>query len=244
MSTTTNVPAVLLVGGMGTRLRSVVPSTPKPLAAVGVKPFLELLVGQLRNQGIRRLIMCTGHLADQIENKFGDGSAWDVTIRYSREPQPLGTGGAIRLAQDHLTEESTFLVMNGDSLLEVELGQLIRVHREHNALATMAIVAVQNAGRYGTVRVDSGAQVRGFAEKDGMDVPGLINAGVYVFDRSIFTHISEGTSSLERDVFPRILDQGVYALEHSGMFIDIGTPEDYARAQALHEQLSDAALRG
>src|SRR5271170_951008 len=108
MSTTTNVPAVLLVGGMGTRLRSVVPSTPKPLAAVGVKPFLELLVGQLRNQGIRRLIMCTGHLADQIENKFGDGSAWDVTIRYSREPQPLGTGGAIRLAQDHLTEESTF----------------------------------------------------------------------------------------------------------------------------------------
>src|SRR5271163_161643 len=132
MNTTTNVPAVLLVGGMGTRLRSVVPSTPKPLAAVGVKPFLELLVAQLRNQGIRRLIMCSGHLADQIENKFGDGSAWDVAITYSREQQPLGTGGAIKLAQGHLIEDATFLVMNGDSFLEIDFGRLIRAHSEHN----------------------------------------------------------------------------------------------------------------
>jgi D-glycero-alpha-D-manno-heptose 1-phosphate guanylyltransferase len=219
MSSTTNVPAVLLVGGMGTRLRSVVPSTPKPLAAVGVKPFLELLVEQLRNQGVRRLIMCSGYLADQIENKFGDGSAWDVAIEYSREVQPLGTAGAIKLAQTHLTEDSTFLVMNGDSFVEIDFGQLIRAHLEKNALATIATAAVQNAARYGTVRV-------------------------YIFNRSIFAHISEGASSLERDVFPRILDRGVYAFEHSGMFIDIGTPEDYARAQVLCERLSEAAIRG
>src|SRR5271155_5777309 len=111
MNTTTNVPAVLLVGGMGTRLRSVVPSTPKPLAAIGVKPFLELLVEQLCNQGIHRLIMCSGYLADQIENKFGDGSVWDVAIKYSREAQPLGTAGAVKLAHGHLTEDSSFLVM-------------------------------------------------------------------------------------------------------------------------------------
>jgi NDP-sugar pyrophosphorylase family protein len=128
--------------------------------------------------------------------------------------------------------------MNGDSFLEIDFGQLICAHREHNGLATMAIVAVQNAGRYGTVRVDSDAQLTGFAEKTGVDVPGLINAGVYVFDRSIFAHISEGTSSLERDVFPCILDRGVFALEQRGMFIDIGTPEDYARAQTLREQIS------
>lgn len=243
MDSTTNVPAVLLVGGMGTRLRSVVPATPKPLATVGDKSFLDLLVRQLRNQGISRLIMCSGYLADQIENTFGDGSAWDVAIKYSREPQPSGTAGAIKLAEGYLKEDSLFLVMNGDSFLEIDFGQLIRAHREHNALATMAIVAVQNAGRYGTVRVDSDAQVTGFAEKTGVDVPGLINAGVYLFDRSIFTHISEGTSSLERDVFPRIVDRGVYALEQRGMFIDIGTPEDYARAQGLLEQLRDAALR-
>src|SRR5271165_496926 len=243
MSSTTNVPAVLLVGGMGTRLRSVVPSTPKPLAAVGVKPFLELLVEQLRSQGIRRLIMCSGYLADQIENKFGDGSAWDVAIKYSREVQPLGTAGAIKLAHDHLTEDSTFLVMNGDSFVEIDFGQLIRAHLKKNALATIATAAVQNAARYGTVRVDSSSWITGFAEKTGVEDPGLINAGVYVFDRSIFARISEGASSLERDVFPRILDQGVYAFEHSGMFIDIGTPEDYARAQVLCERLSEAAIR-
>jgi len=244
MSSTTDVPAVLLVGGMGTRLRSVVPAMPKPLATVGGKSFLELLVRQLGSQGIRRIIMCSGYLADQIEDKFGDGSAWDVAIRYSREPKPLGTAGAIKLAEGYLKEDSLFLVMNGDSFLEIDFGQLIRAHREHNVLMTMAVVAVQNAGRYGTVEVDTGAQVTGFAEKAGVDVPGLINAGVYVFDRSIFAHISEGTSSFERDVFPRILDRGVYALEQRGMFIDIGTPEDYARAQALREQLGDAASRG
>lgn len=244
MSSRANLPAVLLVGGMGTRLRSAVPSTPKPLATVGVKPFLELLVEQLRKQGIRRLIMCSGYLADQIENKFGDGGAWDVAIKYSREPQPLGTAGAMKLAQRHLTEDSTFLVMNGDSFAEIDFEQLILAHRGHNAFATMATVAVQNAARYGTVRVDSGAWVTGFSEKTGVEDPGLINAGVYVFDRSIFAHIPEGTSSLERDVFPRILDRGVYGFEHRGMFIDIGTPEDYARAQALCERLSEAAIRG
>jgi D-glycero-alpha-D-manno-heptose 1-phosphate guanylyltransferase len=244
MSFTTNFAAVLLVGGMGTRLRSVVPSTPKPLAGIGVKPFLELLVEQLCNQGIRRLIMCSGYLAEQIENKFGDGSAWDVAIKYSKEPQPLGTAGAIRFAKGHLAEESTFLVMNGDSFLEIDLRQLITAHLEQNALATMATVAVQNAARYGTVQVDSGARVTGFAEKTGVECSGLINAGVYVFDRSIFAHIPEGASSLERDVFPRILDRGVYAFEESRMFIDIGTPEDYMRAQALCERLSEAAIRG
>jgi len=242
MSSTSSVPAVLLVGGMGTRLRSVVPSTPKPLAAVGVKPFLELLVRQLRNQGIRRLIMCSGYLAGEIENKFGDGSEWDVAIEYSREPQPLGTAGAIKHAESHLTEDSTFLVMNGDSFLEIDFAQLIHAHRAHNALATMAIVAVENAARYGTVRVDSCARIMGFAEKTGMDIPGLINAGVYVFNRSIFTDIPQGTSSLEREVFPRVLDHAVYALECSGMFIDIGTPEDYARAQNLYEQLNDRCV--
>jgi D-glycero-alpha-D-manno-heptose 1-phosphate guanylyltransferase len=243
MSSTTNVPAVLLVGGMGTRLRTVVPSTPKPMAAVGAKPFLELLVRQLRSQGIDRLIMCSGYLADQIEDKFGHGGEWGVTIEYSRELRSMGTAGAIKLAQDYLSDDSSFLVMNGDSFVDVEFEQLMRTHLQHNALATMTIVPVQNAGRYGTVRTNSAERVTGFAEKTNADMPGLINAGVYVFDRSIFDHIPEGNSSLERDVFPRIVDRGLYALEHTGMFIDIGTPDDYARAQSLCEQLSDAATR-
>jgi NDP-sugar pyrophosphorylase family protein len=243
MSTTLDVTAVLLVGGTGTRLRSVVASMPKPLASVGGQSFLELLVRQLRHQGIRRLIMCSGYLADQIENKFGDGSAWDLTIEYSREEQPLGTAGAVKLAQHHLAEASDFLVMNGDSFLEIDFGQLIQFHRKRKGLVSMAVVPVEDAGRYGTVRVDSRHHVVRFIEKTGAAGPGLINAGVYVFDRAILEHIPEGPASLERDVFPSVLDRGIYALEQHGMFIDIGTPQDYARARALCDQLRAAAVR-
>jgi NDP-sugar pyrophosphorylase family protein len=185
--------------------------------------------------------MCSGYLADQIQNKFGDGSAWDLTIEYSREEQPLGTAGAVKLAQNHLGEVSDFLAMNGDSFLEIDFAELIQFHRGQKGLVSMAVVPVEVAGRYGTVRVDSRQRVVGFTEKTADEGPGLINAGVYVFDRAMLEHIPEGPASLERDVFPSILDRGIYALEQRGMFIDIGTPEDYARAQALCEQLSAAA---
>lgn len=233
--------SLLLVGGLGTRLRSVVPSTPKPLASVGNRSFLELLVRQLRSQGIRRLVMCSGYLADQIESTFGDGRAWDVVIEYSREQEPLGTAGAVKLAQRHLQDGSDFLVMNGDSFLEIDFNELVRFNRERNGLASMAVVPVADTGRYGTVRVDPAGRVVGFTEKVGAHGPGLINAGVYVFNRTIFEHIAEGPISLEKDVFPLVLDRGIYALEQRGMFIDIGTPEDYARAQILCDRLCDAA---
>jgi D-glycero-alpha-D-manno-heptose 1-phosphate guanylyltransferase len=239
---TLDIPALLLVGGKGTRLRSVVPSAPKPMAAVGGRSFLELLVQQLRVQGIRRLVMCSGYLADQIEEKFGDGRAWDVSIAYSREPEPMGTGGALRLAQSYLAEGADFLVMNGDSFLEIDLARLVQFHRERAGLASMAVVPVEDAGRYGTVRIDANGRVIGFSEKTGNNAPGVINAGVYVFNRAIFDHISPGPTSLERDVFPKVLAHGVHAFEQNGMFIDIGTPEDYARAQMICDRLYAAAF--
>src|SRR5271154_1556425 len=115
-----DIKAIMLVGGMGTRLRSVVPSTPKVLASIGEKSFLELLVRQLRSQGIRHLVMCTGYLADQIESKFGDGRMWDVSVEYSREDTPLGTAGALKLAQRYVQDAPEFLVLNGDSFLEID----------------------------------------------------------------------------------------------------------------------------
>ena len=242
MRRTLDISAVLLVGGMGSRLRSVVPSAPKPLASLGTKSFLELLVQQLRYQGIRRLVMCSGYLAGQIEKEFGDGSAWDLSIEYSREEKPLGTAGALKLAQHHLENIPDFLVMNGDSFLETDFDQLLRFHRERRGLATMAVVSVQNAGRYGTVQVGASSRVIGFTEKTGEDGPGLINAGLYVFGSAIFEHIPDGPASLERQLFPHVLDRGVYALEQRGMFIDIGTPEDYARAQELNDRLYQAAI--
>ncbi len=235
--------AVLLVGGLGTRLRTVVPSAPKAMAAVGGRPFLELLVLQLRVQGIRRLVMCTGYLADQIEQEFGDGKGWDLEIEYSKESAPLGTAGAVKLAEHRLKDTGDFLVLNGDSFLEADFERLLRFHRGHGGLVTIAVVAVPNAQRYGSVQMGAEGRVTGFAEKAASSGPGLVNAGVYVFRQSIFGHIPEGPASLERDVFPRLLSQGIFALEERGMFIDIGTPEDYARAQAIRAQLSGAALQ-
>lgn len=237
------IKAVLLVGGMGTRLRSVVPCKPKPLAAIGNSSILELLVQQLRNQAIRNLVMCVGHLADQIEQQFGDGRTRDVAIEYSKESSPLGTAGAVKLAQQYLQNAPYFLVMNGDSFLEIDFHQLVQFHRAHVGLVSMAVSRVQNATRYGTVEVDSGGRVIRFTEKTGSDSPGLINAGVYVFDRRVFDHIPEGRASLESEVFPHLLDHGIYALEQHSIFIDIGTPEDYARAQGLCDRLYDAAFQ-
>jgi D-glycero-alpha-D-manno-heptose 1-phosphate guanylyltransferase len=238
-----NTSAVLLVGGRGERLRSVLPSMPKPLASVGKRSFLELLVRQLQYQRIRHVVMCTGYLADQIEHEFGDGHIFDVSIQYSKEPSPLGTGGALKLAQPYVEGTSDFLVMNGDSFLEIDFRQLIRSHRKYDGLVSLAVVAVQNADRYGTVEVGTNSRVMGFREKTGSGAAGLVNAGVYVFNRSIFGFIPGGPSSLERDIFPQVLDQGVYAFEQNGMFIDIGTPEDYARAQQLCDRLYDKACQ-
>ena len=233
--------AVLLVGGLGTRLRSAVPFLPKPLASVGNKPFLELLVRQLGKQGIRHLVMCTGYRAEQIESVFGDGRDLGGTIEYSREAVPLGTAGALKLAQHHVQHESEFLVLNGDSFVEIDFNELLACHRKRGGLATMAVVPVQDASRYGTVRLGANGRLLGLAEKTGENAPGIINAGVYVFDRAVLAQIPEGPSSLERDVFPRLLQQGVYGVEQRGLFIDIGTPDDYERARRMCDSLATAA---
>jgi D-glycero-alpha-D-manno-heptose 1-phosphate guanylyltransferase len=235
--------AVLLVGGMGTRLRSVVAKTPKPLASVGDQPFLELLVRQLRYQGISRLVLCTGYLAQEIENNFGDGRARDLTIEYSKESHPLGTAGAVKLAQPLLQGVTDFLVMNGDSFMEIDFRELLHFHRRTGGIASMAVVRMKNEMRYGTVQLAADGRVSGFSEKSDADSSGFVNAGIYVFNQSIFEHLPEGPASLEREVFPKILNLGLYASEQRGIFIDIGIPEDYARAQALCEQLYEAACR-
>lgn len=236
-----HIPAVLLVGGMGTRLRPVLPSTPKPLAPVGDAPFLELLVLQLRSQGVRHLVMSTGHRADQIEEEFGDGRKWNVEIAYSRESHPLGTAGAVKFAENFLLDATDFLVMNGDSFLEFDFPEFLRFHREHNGVASMAVRRVPDASRYGTAELDAHQKVVGFCEKRNTGAPGIVNGGVYLFSRNVLQHLPKGPASLEKDIFPRLLEYGVYAAEQDGMFIDIGTPEDYARAQTLRRSLYQAA---
>jgi D-glycero-alpha-D-manno-heptose 1-phosphate guanylyltransferase len=241
MNATLNVPAFLLVGGLGTRLRSLLSSTPKPLASVGNRLFLELLVRQLQSQGILRLVMCTGYLAEQVEKSFGDGRNWNLSIEYSKELRPLGTAGAVKLAAEHLGDSEDFLVMNGDSFTELDFRRLLKFHRQKAGLITMSVVRVENAARYGTVSLDSNSRVTGFLEKTSRLLPGWINAGVYVFNRKMLEHIGSTPASLEKDIFPRLLNYGVYAVAEHGIFIDIGTPEDYQRAQLLYERLYEAA---
>jgi NDP-sugar pyrophosphorylase family protein len=234
---------VLLVGGLGTRLRSAVPTLPKTLASVGDRPFLELLVRQLGSQELRELVMCTGYLAEQIQEVFQDGSDFGATIEYSKETVPLGTAGALKLAQRYVQNESEFLVINGDTFLEIDFNEFIVSHRKHGSLATMAVVPVENASRYGTVQVGADGRIVGCLEKTGLTAPGVINAGVYVFSNAALALIPQGQVSLERDVFPLLMEKGFYAIEQRGMFIDIGTPDDYARAKKMSDRLADAAFR-
>ena len=130
-----------------------VPSLPKTLASVGDMPFLELLVRQLTRQELRHLVMCTGYLAEQIQEVFRDGSDFGATIEYSRETVPLGTAGALKLAQRYVQDEAEFLVINGDTFLEIDFNEFILSHRKHSNLATMAVVPVENSSRYGTVQL-------------------------------------------------------------------------------------------
>jgi len=237
------MPALLLVGGLGTRLQSVLPNSPKALAPLGTTPFLRLLVEQLKSQGFRHLIMCTGHLATQIERELGDGRELDMVIDYSRESSALGTAGAVKLADVYLAGAPEFVVMNGDSFLELDFAELLAFHRAHGGMVTIAARRVSDAARYGTLEVNDQFRVTAFREKTGAHEPGLINGGVYVFNRGLLNHIPDGLpASLEQGTFKDVLRVGVYASEQQGMFIDIGTPEDYARAQTLCEDLQ-AAVR-
>jgi D-glycero-alpha-D-manno-heptose 1-phosphate guanylyltransferase len=233
--------AFLLVGGLGTRLRSVVADGPKPLATVGDRPFLELLVRQLASQGVRRLVMCTGYKGQSIREEFGDGNQLGVSIEYSLEPAPLGTAGAVKFAASFLGGESDFLVMNGDSFVEVDFRRLMEVHQSNGCLMTMAVVEKKDSSRYGTVRVAQDGRVTGFVEKIESESSGLINAGVYLLARKILDYIPESPASLEKDIFPKILGERVYAVRQGGVFIDIGTPDDYRLAQSLFERLDNAA---
>lgn len=231
--------AMILAGGAGTRLRSVLgENLNKPMAPIAEKPFLEYLIMRLRTQNINNIILCVGYKADLIESYFRDGHAWGVQLVYSRETDFLGTGGAVKLAED-LVRDDEFLVMNGDSFFDVDLNDLIRFHREARATATLALAQVENTQRYGAVRLDEANRIVAFVEKGETAQSahaGLINAGVYVLSREVLRMIPHAqVCSLEREVFPALVAvdvaRSLYGQPSHGFFIDIGIPSDYQRLQ-------------
>jgi NDP-sugar pyrophosphorylase family protein len=233
-----DLPVVVLCGGLGTRLRPAVADRPKALAAVGDRPFLALQLELLRARGARRFVLCVGHLADQIQETFGDGSALGVRIDYSRDgAKLLGTGGALKRAADHFAPAA--VVVNGDTYLDLDLARLVRMHesaRARGAVATLTLAHVPDASRFGAVELRAN-RIIGFREKD---VPGggWVNAGAYVIERALLDRIpTDEVVSLERDVFPAALRDGLRlaAVAHEEPFADIGTPEDY-RAFVKHRE--------
>jgi dTDP-glucose pyrophosphorylase len=200
------------------------------MVPVANRPFLEYLILQLKRQGLTDIVLCTGYLGEQVQKHFGGGSMWDVNISYSQEPEPLGTGGAIKLAEE-LIEDENFLVMNGDSFLDIDLNRLIDYHLERNALATMALVEIENPARYGAVEITERGEIESFVEKGQRSESKLINGGVYVLNRKIFEFISKGKISLEKEVFPKLIGKGFYGMPVRGFFTDIGVPADYKRLQ-------------
>jgi len=219
--------ALILAGGKGTRLQSVVSDRPKVMAEVNGRPYLTYLFDQLLAANIKRVILCTGYMADYIEDYFGD-TYQDLALVYSREAKVLGTGGAIRQALDHIQSES-LLVMNGDSYCDVSLKHF----REfHHADVSMVLVRRDDTSRYGRVEFDDDSNVTRFVEKDGQSVGGWINAGIYILNRELVESLpADENISLEKEVFPTwIADHTVKGFFCQGKFIDIGLPESYALA--------------
>lgn len=222
--------AIILAGGLGTRLASRLDQIPKCMAPIAGRPFLEILLDQLISAGCNRVILSVGHLRDVIIRHFGNGYR-DLPIEYAVEESPLGTGGAIRLALNSATEPSV-LVFNGDTYLEADLTQLAGFHIDRGSSPlTLAVVRVEDTARYGGVILENEA-VTGFFEK-GRTGPGWINGGLYVIDRDFpWPDGLPSRFSIETDVLVPFVSQiRPAAFRCRGYFLDIGVPEDLDRAQ-------------
>lgn len=226
--------AVILAGGFGTRLASVVSDVPKPMAPVGGRPFLERLLDRLQMQGIRHAVLAVGYRSQIIRSHFGS-SRGAMKLCYSEETEPRGTGGALRLAFESQDLQRA-IALNGDTWCDVDLRALSRTHAAAGTVATLTLVHQPDASRFGTVEVDERGRVAGFREKRADAGAGLINAGVYALDRSVFDLApASARFSFENDVLQARAAEGLFAahLAQDATFIDIGVPDDYARAQTL-----------
>lgn len=224
--------AAVLAGGRGSRLCDTHPERPKPMMEVGGRPFLEWLLIRLRQHGVSHVILCTGYGADAIESHFGSGSGVQVRVTYSREPAPLGTGGALRVALDGV--DGPVLVLNGDSFCAVDYQSLGRRHVAARARVTMACAwTCDISGTHG-VRISSRGLVTDISHLNHHGA-GLINAGVYVMTKDVLGHLRPGVAaSLEGSVLPPLVREGhVAALQVAGSVLDIGTSVRLARARAM-----------
>jgi mannose-1-phosphate guanylyltransferase len=219
---------VILVGGQGTRLRPLTSTVPKPVVQLVDRPFIAFMLEWLRGHGVDDVIMSCGFLADGVRSVLGDGSRLGIQLRFVEEPEPLGTAGALKLAEPMLEER--FLMLNGDVLTDIDLTAQIAQHEQSGARATLSLVAVADPTAYGVVVIDEQRAVTDFVEKPSAEsVPSnLISAGAYVLERDILDLIPPARNvSIERQVWPRLIGNGLYGFPSDSYWLDIGTPERY-----------------
>lgn len=222
--------ALLLAGGLGTRLRPLTENLPKPMALVANKPWLEHLILHLKNEGIMEFVIAVKHFPGIIRQYFGDGRSLGVSIEYAVEHTLLGTAGAIKNAEHLLGDR--FLVVNADIVHDISLVPLLDFHREHGGGVTIALKEVDDPSHYGVVEQDAKGEILRFVEKPkpGEAPSNLINAGIYVMEKSALSWIPEGKEvSIERETFPLLIRQGVgvYGKKIHGYWLDMGTKERY-----------------
>lgn len=223
--------AILLAGGLGTRLQKTVPDLPKPMAPVNDRPFIEYLLDFLISNHIRKFIFSVGYKHETFVNYFTDDYR-DCRILFSVEQEPLGTGGGIRKALEFV-ESSEVLVMNADTFFRLDVSAMYNSHKKTNADLTIALRQMDDVSRYGCVEIDKDMHVTGFAEKKSITGKGFINGGVYILKRTFFEKLPLPEKfSLEKDCLEKYFNiLKIGGFPSSGYFLDIGIPEDYEKAQ-------------
>lgn len=224
--------ALILAGGEGTRLRPLTSRVPKPVVPLVDRPFIAYMLEWLRGHGVTEAILSCGFMAEDVSSVLGDGSDLGVALTYVEEPEPLGTGGALKFAEAMLQDR--FLMLNGDVLTDIDLTAQLRQHEETGAKVTLSLYGVADPSAYGLVTRHDDRSVKAFVEKPRLDEieTSLISAGAYVIEREVLDRmLPAGTrSSIERDLFPELVGEGLYGYEARGYWMDIGTPERYLQA--------------
>jgi mannose-1-phosphate guanylyltransferase len=232
--------AILLAGGKGTRLRPLTLHTPKPIVPIFDRPFLHYQIDLVRQvPEIDEVVLSLNYQPRRIHEVFGDGRVSGLKISYVVEPSPLGTGGAIRFAAGTTTD--SVVVFNGDVMTQVDLTEVLRLHRERKAKATIVLTPVDNPSAYGLVEVDHEGNVKRFLEKPKPEeiTSNTINAGIYVLEPDTFDRIPQDTAwSIEKSYFPSLIERAetFVAYVYGGYWIDIGTPEKYIQ---VHRDIMD-----
>lgn len=225
--------AAILAGGLATRLQSVVSDRPKCLVEIQGRPFIDYQFAYLRRHGIREVVMLVGHLGDQVEDYLGDGAAQGMSVAYAWEDEPLGTAGALKNAEDLL--DVPFVLLNGDTLFELDLGAFIAFHKKQGRpAASIALCEMEDISDYGSVDIDAEHSVTGFREKQKRHAAGLVNAGVYCVEPRMLDHIPSGKKySTETELLPGRVAAGerLAGYPFRGSFVDIGTPNRLQLAQ-------------